>query len=182
MASKIHFPLYLAILATLLLLFATSSVSSASRPLHKSSQLVARNVTTRGYATRSHFTSKFEKRGFSGDGTFFTPDQDACFNDHTSSHLEFIAALSPPQFGTPKNDNSFAPACFKCLKVTHKAKSGKKTVTKSIVLKVTDECASCSKGDVDMTDSAFKKLAPLSQGRIKISWSFTSCSNWKRFG
>ena len=38
-------------------------------------------------------------------------------------------------------------------------------------LEIVDTCPGCADGDVDMSETAFKKLAPLNDGRIPISWS-----------
>lgn len=41
----------------------------------------------------------------------------------------------------------------------------------SVDVKIVDTCPGCADGDVDMSETAFKKLAPLNDGRIPISWS-----------
>ncbi|KAF9162900.1 hypothetical protein DFQ27_009752 [Actinomortierella ambigua] len=55
-------------------------------------------------------------------------------------------------------------ACFKCARVSR----GKKSVDVRII----DGCRSCKSGQIDLTKSAFSRLAPLKEGRIgvKITW------------
>jgi len=57
--------------------------------------------------------------------------------------------------------------CYQCIEV----RSGKKKV-KTITVKVIDKCAGCPTGkkNVDLTRTAFEKLAPLSEGRVAIQW------------
>ena len=56
------------------------------------------------------------------------------------------------------------PMCGRKLKVT----KGKK----SIVVTVVDTCPGCAPGSLDLTPAAFRKLAPLSVGRLHgIKWT-----------
>ena len=55
------------------------------------------------------------------------------------------------------------PLCGKKIKVTYEGKS--------IEVKVVDRCPGCSENDLDLSPSAFKKLAPLAKGRLKqVKW------------
>ncbi|KAK3821983.1 MAG: RlpA-like double-psi beta-barrel-protein domain-containing protein-containing protein [Linnemannia elongata] len=58
-------------------------------------------------------------------------------------------------------------ACFECAKIT----AGKR----SIVVRIIDDCAGCAPNQIDLTASAFKKLAPLSQGVVKTTYEFVRC-------
>ncbi|KAG1468847.1 hypothetical protein G6F56_003602 [Rhizopus delemar] len=89
-----------------------------------------------------------------GDGTFYQVGLGSCGKE--SSDSDMVAALSSELMGDKKY-------CGK--KITVKSKKG------SVKLKVVDTCPSCSKGDVDMSSAAFKKLGSLDSGRIDISWS-----------
>lgn len=62
-------------------------------------------------------------------------------------------------------DNS--EACGSCIKV-----NGPLGTT---LLKVVDRCPECKSGDVDMTEEAFATIANTIDGRVPISWKFTSC-------
>ncbi|KAG1137695.1 hypothetical protein G6F37_011477 [Rhizopus arrhizus] len=90
-----------------------------------------------------------------GDGTFYQVGLGSC--GETSSDSDMVAALSSELMRDSKK------YCGKSITV--KSKKG------SVKLKVVDTCPSCSKGDVDMSSAAFKKLGSLNTGRIDISWS-----------
>ncbi|KAG0227676.1 RlpA-like double-psi beta-barrel-protein domain-containing protein-containing protein [Mortierella sp. GBAus27b] len=57
--------------------------------------------------------------------------------------------------------------CFECAKITYKRRS--------VVVRVIDDCAACAPNQIDLTASAFKYLAPLSQGVIKTTYKFVRC-------
>ncbi|ORY02092.1 hypothetical protein K493DRAFT_196272, partial [Basidiobolus meristosporus CBS 931.73] len=98
-----------------------------------------------------------------GQATYFTPERDACSKDgETSSVSSLIAALSAEDFNGGKGKTEDSPMCGKCLKVY--------TRLGSVVVKVRDLCATCSKGDVDLTPTAFKRIAPLHLGRVNVKW------------
>ncbi|KAF9128059.1 hypothetical protein BGW39_005368 [Mortierella sp. 14UC] len=58
-------------------------------------------------------------------------------------------------------------ACFECAKIT----AGKR----SIIVRLIDDCAGCAPNQIDLTASAFKKLAPLRQGVVKTTYEFVRC-------
>ncbi|KAF9283853.1 hypothetical protein BGZ68_005064 [Mortierella alpina] len=58
-------------------------------------------------------------------------------------------------------------ACFECARITN----GKR----SIVVRIIDECAGCAPNQIDLTASAFKALAPLSQGVVHTTYEFIKC-------
>ncbi|KAG0380687.1 hypothetical protein BGX24_006214 [Mortierella sp. AD032] len=58
-------------------------------------------------------------------------------------------------------------ACFECAKIT----AGKR----SIVVRIIDDCAGCAPNQIDLTATAFKKLAPLNQGVVKTTYEFVRC-------
>ncbi|CEP08968.1 hypothetical protein [Parasitella parasitica] len=96
------------------------------------------------------------RNSLSGDATYYDVGLGSCGD--TSSDDEMVAALSSSLM-----DGSNSDLCGKSISV--KSSSG------SVTLKVVDSCPGCSKGDVDMSKAAFKKLGELNQGRIPISWS-----------
>ncbi|KAG9285743.1 hypothetical protein G9A89_003422 [Geosiphon pyriformis] len=56
--------------------------------------------------------------------------------------------------------------CYKCVEIKNHVKS-----VKTIVVKVIDICGGCpNKQNIDLTRSAFSKLAQLDQGRVNIVW------------
>ncbi|ORY99934.1 RlpA-like double-psi beta-barrel-protein domain-containing protein-containing protein [Syncephalastrum racemosum] len=102
-----------------------------------------------------------EKRGFSGDGTFYTVGLGSCGTD--DSDHDMVAALNAPQMGSSGNPNN-NPNCGKKAKV----KGPKGTVT----VKIVDTCPPCKKGGLDLSPAAFGKIADYAQGRVPITWSW----------
>ncbi|KAG0326305.1 hypothetical protein BGZ99_009743 [Dissophora globulifera] len=58
-------------------------------------------------------------------------------------------------------------ACFECAKIT----AGKR----SVIVRIIDDCAGCKPNQIDLTASAFKILAPLSQGVVHTTYEFVRC-------
>jgi len=58
-------------------------------------------------------------------------------------------------------------ACFECAKIT----SGRR----SVVVRIIDDCAGCAPNQIDLTASAFKELAPLSQGVVHTVYEWVRC-------
>ena len=44
-----------------------------------------------------------------------------------------------------------------------------------VVVKIVDQCPGCAKGDVDLSREAFAKIAPISAGRVPITWRQVAC-------
>jgi expansin len=66
------------------------------------------------------------------------------------------------------NDEQYSKAnCGRCVEVT--GPTGK------VVVRITDKCPGCSSGDLDLSQTAFGKIAKLSAGRIAIKWHFVTC-------
>ncbi|KAG0350965.1 hypothetical protein BGZ54_003499, partial [Gamsiella multidivaricata] len=57
--------------------------------------------------------------------------------------------------------------CFQCAKVTANRRS--------VIVRIIDDCTSCSQGQIDLTSSAFKILAPLKQGVVKMQFEWVRC-------
>ncbi|CAG8536717.1 10457_t:CDS:2 [Ambispora gerdemannii] len=116
-------------------------------------------------STRSYFVSSIphEKRGFSGDGTYYNPGLGAC--GQSSGSGSFIAAINRPQWGNPANPNS-NPICGKQAKVT--GPKGSCTVT------IVDLCPECAFGSLDLSPAAFNAIADPNAGRVPISWDFVA--------
>ncbi|KAF9323418.1 hypothetical protein BGZ91_003594 [Linnemannia elongata] len=94
---------------------------------------------------------------FSGRGTWFTDSTGSCEVPFDTNDL--IVAMNAAQMGGKSQ-------CGKSVKISF----GGKTVT----AKVVDTCPSqfCSSGALDLSQAAFKKLAPLDVGVINIKWEF----------
>lgn len=104
--------------------------------------------------------SKFSKSG-QGDGTFYNPGAGVGACEWANQDSELIAAISIADFGIHVPAAS-SPACGACLTVT--GPNG------SVSVKVVDKCPGCKQGDVDLSPSAFQKIASLDAGRIKVTW------------
>lgn len=72
-----------------------------------------------------------------------------------------VAAMNTTDYGT-------ATYCGACVSVT--GPSG------SVVVRIVDRCPGCAKGDLDLSQTAFKAIAPLSAGRVDIAWREVPCA------
>jgi expansin (peptidoglycan-binding protein) len=98
-----------------------------------------------------------------GDATFYTfaDGSGACLYDKNTADVN-IAALNA-------SDWANSAWCGACADVT--TADGSKTVRVRIV----DECPDCSPGQLDLHPGAFAQLAPTTTGRIAINWTFVAC-------
>jgi len=90
----------------------------------------------------------------------FADGSGACMFPATPNDLD-VAALNAVQF-----DN--AAYCGACAHV--EGPDGEVTV------RIVDLCPECDSGHLDLSPSAFEKIAPLSAGRVDITWTLVSCS------
>ncbi|CAG8495659.1 10671_t:CDS:1 [Funneliformis caledonium] len=107
------------------------------------------------------FSSHLQKRAFSGSATYYEPGLGAC--GVFSSRLDLIIAVNAAQFGNTPNPNQ-NPICGKRVIIN----GPKGTIT----CRVVDRCPGCSFGDLDLSPTAFEKIANLDQGRVQITWDF----------
>ncbi|KAG8682570.1 hypothetical protein FRC09_016678 [Ceratobasidium sp. 395] len=100
-----------------------------------------------------------------GEATWYNPSDGigACGRSNKDSDL--VGAIAARRYDdlTPDKNPNHSKACGK--KAT--AKYGSKSVTVTIV----DRCQACGYNDLDLSPAAFQKLAPLSKGRISVTWS-----------
>ncbi|KAF9448521.1 hypothetical protein P691DRAFT_792466 [Macrolepiota fuliginosa MF-IS2] len=92
---------------------------------------------------------------YSGDATYYYTGLGNC--GAQSKDTDFIVALSTQEYNNGAH-------CWKHIKVHY----GGKTIDATVV----DSCPGCSRYSIDLSPSAFKALAPLSAGRIPVTWSF----------
>ncbi|KDN49931.1 hypothetical protein K437DRAFT_222057 [Tilletiaria anomala UBC 951] len=94
---------------------------------------------------------------YHGEGTYYNAgiSEGACGGWHKSSEL--VAAVSRQQW----HGGEF------CNQMLHVCHHGKCTD-----VQVVDECPSCDYGSLDLSPTAFKQLAPMSEGVIDINWTF----------
>ena len=94
-----------------------------------------------------------------GEGTYYAADGtgNCSFAVDTT---RMVAAINAPDYAT-------AAWCGACLEVT--GPSG------TVVVRVVDKCPGCAHGDLDLSREAFERIAPLSAGRVPISWREVAC-------
>ncbi len=96
----------------------------------------------------------------SGEGTYYAADGTGnCSFDPPSGPL-LVAAMNDPDYAN-------AAWCGGCLEVT--GPDG------MVVVTVVDRCPECARGDLDLSPDAFARLAPLSAGRVPITWHAVAC-------
>lgn len=94
----------------------------------------------------------------SGEATYYDADgTGAC--GFSASNDFMVAAINDEQYSKEN--------CGRCVSVT----GPRGTVTVRIV----DKCPGCDEGDLDLSQTAFGKIAKLSDGRVPITWRFVAC-------
>eukprot|EP01117_Protostelium_nocturnum_P014136 TRINITY_DN5341_c0_g1_i1.p1 TRINITY_DN5341_c0_g1~~TRINITY_DN5341_c0_g1_i1.p1 ORF type:complete len:112 (-),score=31.22 TRINITY_DN5341_c0_g1_i1:25-360(-) len=92
---------------------------------------------------------------FSGQATYFDPGLGSC--GWKSGGGDYICALNVAQY--PNNG-----VCGRMIDVR-----GPKG---SVRVKVVDKCPGCKFGDLDLSPTAFSRIADKAQGRVGITWNF----------
>lgn len=90
----------------------------------------------------------------------FADGSGACMFEATPNDLD-VAALNAEQYGQ-------AAYCGACAQV--EGPDG------SVTVRLVDLCPECQTGHLDLSPSAFEKIAPLSAGRVDIAWRLVSCA------
>jgi len=74
-----------------------------------------------------------------------------------------IVAMNEDQMGALNGSGS---KCGQKIRVSYKGKSE--------ILNIVDTCPSqyCDKGDIDLSQAAFKKFADMDVGELQLEWSF----------
>lgn len=101
---------------------------------------------------------------YEGDLTYYNPALGACGYDNSDSDL--ICAVSHVLFdaaSTGSNPNA-NPLCGMKLRLRRDGKS--------VDVKVVDRCVGCKETDLDVTETVFKKVADLDQGRVVMEWAW----------
>lgn len=107
--------------------------------------------------------------GFKGDITFYAPGLGSCGTYSTPA--DAICAISHSRYDAAATANGIAnpnlnPLCGKQIRVTRGGKS--------VLVTVVDRCEGCAEDDVDLSPSAFEKIAEEKEGRVKGSWDWVS--------
>jgi hypothetical protein len=87
----------------------------------------------------------------------------------TNVDTDMICAISLLRFDTFPGYNGVNPntnpVCNQKIQLSYQGNS--------ITLTIVDRCTGCLYNDIDMTPTAFQKLAPLAVGRLSdVEWSF----------
>ncbi|GJJ68633.1 hypothetical protein EMPS_00979 [Entomortierella parvispora] len=103
---------------------------------------------------------KPKKQTFTGRATWYSDTFGQCEKHYSQSDM--IVAVNQDQMGTGTS------LCGKKILLTEKGSNTQVVVT------VVDMCPSkyCSKGDLDLSQGAFKKFAGLGKGVLQLTWSF----------
>lgn len=95
-----------------------------------------------------------------GEATFYdATGAGNCSFDPSPGDLR-VAAMNAVDYGT-------ADWCGGCVEVD--GPDG------SVVVRIVDQCPGCAKGDIDLSREAFGMIAPLSAGRVPITWREVAC-------
>ena len=111
---------------------------------------------------------------FTGDLTYYQTGLGACgltssdSDDIVSvSHFVFDAAGSSSSTGGNSNHN---PLCGLMLRAERFDQDHGER--RSVDLKVVDRCTGCEPEDIDVSISAFEKLASSERGRVDVKWAW----------
>jgi expansin (peptidoglycan-binding protein) len=101
-----------------------------------------------------------------GVATFYTTadGSGACLYDKNTADTN-IAALDVADW----NGSAW---CGACADVTLATDAGSPPTVR---VRIVDECPDCSAGQLDLHPAAFAQLAPTSEGRVPITWTFVAC-------
>ena len=96
-----------------------------------------------------------------GEATFYTfaDGTGACLYDKTTDY--HVAALNI-------SDWAGSAWCGACADVTG-------PTGEQVRVRIVDECPDCDKGQLDLHPDAFAELAPKTDGRVAINWTFVAC-------
>jgi expansin (peptidoglycan-binding protein) len=97
-------------------------------------------------------------RTYTGDGTYYAATGAGNCMYEAGGNL-MVAAMN-------QTDYENSRACGDYLAIT--GPNG------TVTVKIVDRCPECAPGDVDLSREAFAKIAPISAGRVKISWRLLS--------
>lgn len=112
----------------------------------------------------SKLSGHHTRRTYRGRGTWFSDTRGSCGVDFSQD--EMIVALNEAQQGEQRGPDS---QCFKKIRVSVKGDP-----SNSVVVRVVDTCPHryCSYGQLDLSQAAFEKFAPMSKGVLDLEWSF----------
>lgn len=95
---------------------------------------------------------------FSGEATYYDANGTGACGFPASTDF-MVAAINDEQYSKEN--------CGKCVEVTGPRGTA--------IVRIVDKCPGCDSGDLDLSQTAFGKVARLSDGRVKITWRFVAC-------
>ncbi|KAF9376710.1 hypothetical protein CPB97_010654 [Podila verticillata] len=113
------------------------------------------------FKRRTSSTPSSSSGNYHGRGTWFSDDTGSC--DIEFDQSDMIVAMNEDQMGALSGSGS---KCGQKVRVSYKGKSE--------ILTIVDTCPSkyCDKGDLDLSQAAFKKFANMDVGELELEWSF----------
>jgi expansin (peptidoglycan-binding protein) len=96
-----------------------------------------------------------------GQGTFYNANGGGNCSFETSPNDLLVAAMN-------EIDYNIAAWCGACVEVT--GPNG------TVIVRIVDRCPGCTHGDLDLSREAFAMIAPLSAGRVPITWHEVACN------
>ena len=132
----------------------------SSQPSPTPTKAVPSTTSSAGSAPSVSASPKPSGQTFTGRATWYSDTYGQCEKHYSQSDL--IVAVNQAQMGTGTS------LCGKKILLTEKGSNTQVMVT------VVDMCPSqyCSKGDLDLSQAAFKKFAGLGVGVLQLTWSF----------
>ena len=96
-----------------------------------------------------------------GEATYYAADGAGhCSFEPSGESPLLVAALSDADYDD-------ARACGSCVRV--EGPEG------SVEVRIVDRCPGCRAGDIDLSPEAFERIAPLSAGRVDVTWHEIPC-------
>ncbi|RYO93141.1 hypothetical protein DL766_004831 [Monosporascus sp. MC13-8B] len=113
---------------------------------------------------------------FTGDLTYYDPGLGAC--GVVSGGGDAVCAVSHEVFDAAAKEEGVAanpnanPLCGRRIRVECGAAGACARGNRSVDVEVVDRCVRCSPTDLDLSPSAFERLAPRDSGRVVGSWAW----------
>jgi hypothetical protein len=174
MKRNIFLLVLLAILLALLALIIGLAVGLTHRSKYLTNSSWNSEYVTNTATRSTNLPLPSNSQTFDGELTYFQTGLGACGETSSDSdsivsvsHIIFDAAGSSSSKGGNSNAN---PLCG--LMIRAERYDEDRGERRSIDLKVVDRCTGCQPNDLDVTYSAFDKLASRDRGRVEVTWAW----------
>jgi expansin (peptidoglycan-binding protein) len=98
---------------------------------------------------------------YEGEGTYYAADGSGNCSFPPSPGDLRVAAMN-------QTDYAGSNACGACAAID--GPDG------TVTVRIVDRCPECAPGDIDLSPEAFAEIAPLSAGRVPITWRYVPCA------